>query len=54
MGQVVIERAVVPWAEGQALDERIARVLAYAPEPLLAGDILRELESPGNLQDRTQ
>ena len=47
VGQVVMARAVVPRAEGQALAERIARVPAYAPEPLLAEDIARELQSPG-------
>jgi hypothetical protein len=29
-------------------------VLAYSSEPLLAVDIARELETPGNLRDRTQ
>jgi hypothetical protein len=53
-GQVVFSRAVVPRADGQALGERIARVLAYSSEPLLAGDIARELEIPGNLKDRTR
>lgn len=53
-GQVIFARAVVPRADGQTLGERIARVLAYAPEPLLAVDIARELEAPGNLRDRTQ
>jgi hypothetical protein len=28
-------------------------VLAFASEPLLAGDIARELETAGNLRDRT-
>jgi hypothetical protein len=54
VGQVVFARAVVPRAEPQALGERVARVLAYAHEPLLAVDISRELASPGNLRDRTQ
>jgi hypothetical protein len=54
LGQVTFARAVVPRADGQALGERIARVLAYAREPLLAADIARELETPGNLRDRTQ
>jgi hypothetical protein len=53
-GQVVFRRAVVPRADAQTLGERIARVLAYASEPLLAVDIARELETPGNLRDRTQ
>jgi hypothetical protein len=53
-GQVSFSRAVVPRATSQTLGERIARVLAYAPEPLLAVDIARELETPGNLRDRTQ
>jgi hypothetical protein len=42
-GQVVFRRAVVPQADVQILGEHIARVLAYAPEPLLAVDIAREL-----------
>jgi len=54
MGQAVFSRAVVPRAEAQTLAERVARVLAYAPEPLLAADIARELETPGNLRDRAQ
>jgi hypothetical protein len=54
LGNVVLARAVVPRADGQTLGERIARVLAYAPGPLLAGDIARELRSSGNLRDRTQ
>ena len=53
-GQVVFSRAVVPRANAQTLGERIARVLAYSAEPLLAEDIARELETPGNLRDRTQ
>jgi hypothetical protein len=53
-GQVVFSHAVVPRADEQMLGERIARVLAYSSEPLLAGDIARELESPGNLKDRTR
>ena len=53
-GQVVFRRAAVPRADVQTLGERIARVLAYASEPLLAVDIARELETPGNLRDRTQ
>jgi hypothetical protein len=53
-GQLVFRRAVVPRAEVQTLGERIARVLAYAPGPLLAADIARELDKPGNLRDRTQ
>lgn len=53
-GQVVFSRAVVPPAASQTLGERIARVLAYSSEPLLAVDIARELETPGNLGDRTQ
>jgi hypothetical protein len=54
LGQVVFARAVVPLADTQTLGERVARILAYAHEPLLAVDIARELESPGNLRDRTQ
>ncbi len=54
MGQVVFSRAVVPRANAQTLGERIARVLASAFEPLLAVDIARQLEAPGNLRDRTQ
>src|SRR5260370_41968366 len=54
MGQVVFSRAVVPRANAQTLGERIARVLAYAFEPLLAVDIARQLEAPRNLRDRTQ
>jgi hypothetical protein len=53
-GQVVFAQAVVPRADAQTLGERIARVLAYAHEPLLAVDIARELGSPGNLRDRTK
>jgi hypothetical protein len=53
-GQVIFARAVVPRADGQSLGERIARVLAYAPEPLLAVDIARALGAPGNLRERTQ
>jgi hypothetical protein len=53
-GQVTFARAVVPRADGQSLGERIARVLAYAREPLLAVDVARELDTPGNLRDRTQ
>lgn len=53
-GQVVFRRAAVPRADVQTLVERIARVLAYASEPLLAVDIARELETPGNLRGRTQ
>lgn len=53
LGQVVMGRAVVPRATSQTLGERIARVLAYTHDPLLAVDIARELESPGNLRDRT-
>jgi hypothetical protein len=52
VGQVTFARAVVPRADHQSLGERIARVLAYASEPLLAVDIARELETPGNLRDR--
>lgn len=54
LGQVAMSRAVVPHAAAQTLGERIARVLAYAHLPLLAGDIARDLDSPGNLRDRTQ
>lgn len=54
LGQMVMARAVVPRASTQTLGERIARVLAYAHEPLLAVDSARELETPGNLRDRTQ
>jgi hypothetical protein len=53
-GQVAFARAVVPRAATQTLGERIARVLAYAHESLLAEDIARELEAPGNLRDRTR
>jgi len=53
-GQVVFAQAVVPRADTQTLGERIAQVLAYAHEPLLAVDIARELGSPCNLRDRTQ
>ncbi len=53
VGQVIMARAVVPRADGETLGERIARVLAFAPGPMLAGDIARELETPGNLRDRT-
>jgi hypothetical protein len=52
-GQVVFQHAVVPRAEAQTLGERIARVLAYSSEPLLAVNIARKLETPGNLRDRT-
>lgn len=44
----------MPRAEAQTLGERIARVLAYAPGPLLAVGIARELDTPGNLRDCTQ
>jgi hypothetical protein len=54
LGQAVMGRAAVPQATTQTLGERVARVLAYACEPLLAVDIARALESPGNLRDRTQ
>ena len=54
LGRVVFARAIVPKADGQTLGERIARVLAFASEPLLAADIARELETPGNLRDRIQ
>jgi hypothetical protein len=54
MGEVIKMRAVVRPADDQALGERIARVLAYAPEPVLAQDIVRELRSLGNLRNRTQ
>lgn len=54
LGQIVFDRAVVSRADAQMLGERIAQVLAYAHKPLLAVDIARELESPGNLRDRTQ
>ncbi len=53
-GQVVFAEAVVPRAGIQTLGERVARVLAYAHEPLLAVDIARELGFPGNLRARTQ
>ena len=53
-GQLIFARAVVPRADGQALGERIARVLAYARGPLLAVDIARELETPGTLRERTR
>jgi hypothetical protein len=53
-GQVVFSQAAVPQASAQTLGERIAWVLAYAFEPLLAVDIARELETPGNLRDRTR
>jgi predicted nucleic acid-binding protein len=53
-GQVAFARAVVPRAAAQTLGERIARLLAHAREPLLAVDIARELETPGNLRNRTQ
>lgn len=54
LGQVVFARAVVPRAEPQTLGERVARILAYADEPLLAMDIARELSIPASLRDRTQ
>ena len=54
LGHVIMAQAIVPRADGQTLSERIAQVLAYAPEPLLAGGIARELESPGTLRGRTQ
>jgi hypothetical protein len=53
-GRLVFSHAVVTRAESQTLGERIARVLAYASEPLLAVDIARELETPGSLRDRTK
>jgi hypothetical protein len=53
-GRLVRAQAVVTRAGAQTLGERIARVLAYSCEPLLAGDIARELETPGNLKDRIQ
>jgi len=53
-GRLVYAQAVVTRAAAQTLGERIARVLAYAHEPVLAGGIARELETPGNLKDRTQ
>lgn len=53
-GQLVFSRAAVPQADSQILGERIAWVLAYASEPLLAMDIARELETPGNLRDHTR
>jgi hypothetical protein len=53
-GRMIMARAVVPRADWQTLGERVARVLAFASEPLLAGDIARELETAGNLRYRTQ
>jgi hypothetical protein len=53
-GRLVRAQAVVTRAAAQTLGERIARVLAYSCEPLLAEDIARELETLGNLKDRTQ
>ena len=46
-GQVVFRQAVVPRAEAQTLGERIAQVLAYSSEPLLAVDIARNSKCPG-------
>jgi len=51
-GNLVLARAAVPPAGERTLAERVARVLAFATEPLLAGDIARALEVPGNLRNR--
>jgi hypothetical protein len=51
-GNLVLARAAVPPAGERTFAERVARVLAFAAEPLLAGDIARALEVPGNLRNR--
>jgi hypothetical protein len=53
-GNIVLAAAAVPPAPERTLAERVARVLAFTTEPLLAGDIARELGVPGSLRDRTQ
>jgi hypothetical protein len=53
-GNLVLAEAAVPPAKQRTLAERIARVLAFATEPLLAEDIARALAMPGNLRDRTR
>lgn len=53
-GNLVLAQAAVPPAEQRTLAERIARVLAFATEPLLAEDIARALAMPGSLRDRTR
>ena len=53
-GKTVFAQAAVPPANTTTLAERIARVLVFCSSPVLAEDIARELEVPGNLRDRTQ
>jgi hypothetical protein len=53
-GRAVLAQAAVPPAATTTLAERIARVLAFCPTPVLAEDIARELGTPGNLRDRTR
>jgi hypothetical protein len=53
-GKTVFAEAAVPPAEMTTLAERIARVLVFCESPVLAEDVARELETPGNLRDRTQ
>lgn len=52
-GNLILAQAAVPPAEQRTLAERVARILAFATEPLLAEDIARALAMPGSLRDRT-
>ena len=53
-GKSVFAEAAVPPADMTTLAERIARVLVFRESPVLAEDIARELETPGNLRERTK
>jgi hypothetical protein len=53
-GQEIWQERRLTRATEPDLSERVARILAFAPEEgLLAGDVARELEGPGSLKDRT-
>jgi len=53
-GRTVFAQATVPPSNTSTLAERIARILVFHGSPVLAEDIARELEEPGNLRDRTR
>jgi hypothetical protein len=53
-GQRSFASAAVPPASASSLAELIARVLVVKRSPMLAEDIARELQGPGNLRDRTR
>ena len=53
-GKIAFAQAAVPPASTATLAERIARILVFCGSPVLAEDIARELDVPGNLRDSTQ